>query len=229
MAGDNGNDNPVTRSSNGFFASHVGINCYNDFIRLTPEVEHLTFKADCCNEDDFVALDLTRFHDLKELHVKEGSLKNVMDLKLHGLTKLETIDVGSNCFSERDCSVLEIMNCSSLTTITVGNNSFKWVKGLKMANLTKLNAVSFGEGSFSSSRNGTFEMRYCRGNNASIEFKKGSFKQWNEFIISDCSLFKICIRRDCFTRNHYTVFNSGIVNRLCDYHRHLLLGETHHW
>ena len=111
----------------------------------------------------------------------------------------------------------------------MGNNSFKCVKELKMANLSNLSAVTFGEGSFSSSKDGAFEMRYCRGNNASIEFKKGSFNQWNEFIISDCSLFKICIRRDCFTRNQYTVFNSGIVNRLCDDHRHLLLGEAHHW
>ena len=192
-------------------------------------MECLTFEANCCNEDGDVTLDLTGFPNLKELHVKEGSLKNVKDLILNGFAALETIDIGKDCFCDRDSGVLEIMNCSSLSTITVGNNSFKCVKELKMANLSNLSAVTFGEGSFSSSKDGAFEMRYCRGNNASIEFKKGSFNQWNEFIISDCSLFKICIRRDCFTRNQYTVFNSGIVNRLCDDHRHLLLGEAHHW
>ena len=166
---------------------------------------------------------------LSSIMIGKESLKNVKDLKLNGFAALKTIEIGDDCFCDRDSGVLEIMNCSSLSTITVDNNSFKCVKELKMANLSNLSAVTFGEGSFSSSKDGAFEMRYCRGNNASIEFKKGSFNQWNEFIISDCSLFKICIRRDCFTRNQYTVFNSGIVNRLCDDHRHLLLGEAHHW
>lgn len=159
MAGDNGNDNPVTRSSNGFFASPVGISCYNDFIRLPPDVEYLTFEANCCNEDEFVTLDLTRFHNLKELHVKEGSLKNVKDLKLHGLTELETIVIG--------------------------------------------------EDSFSSSLDGSFEMRYCSISEGLI-INDGSFIHWNEFIISDCSIKKIKIGRDCFLRCEYAVFNSWL-------------------
>lgn len=139
--------------------SHVAINCYNDFIGLTPEVEHLTFEANCCNEDVFVTLDLTRFHDLKELHVKEGSLKNVKDLKLHGLKKLKTIEIG--------------------------------------------------EDSFSSSLDGSFEMRYCSISEGLI-IHNGSFMHWNEFIISDCSIKTIEIRRDCFLRCEYAVFNSWL-------------------
>lgn len=138
--------------------SQIAVNNRDEFARLPGNLTSLTITARTSDDAGFVTLDLTRFHDLKELHVEEGSLKNVKDLKLKGLQALETIDIGSTCFSERDCGVLEIMNCSSLTTITVGNNSFKWVKGLKMANLTPLNTVSFGEGSFSSSRNGTFEI-----------------------------------------------------------------------
>ena len=124
MAGDNGNDNPVTRSSNGFFASHVGINCYNDFIGLPPEVEHLTVEANCCNEDEFVTLDLTRFHDLKELHVEEGSLKNVKDLKLHGLAALETIEIGEDCFSDADNGTFEISECRKVKGVKVGKGCF---------------------------------------------------------------------------------------------------------
>lgn len=160
MAADNGNDNPVTRSSNGFFASHVAINCYNDFIGLPPEVEHLTFEANCCNEDEFVTLDLTRFHNLKELHVKEGSLKNVKDLKLHGLKKLKTIEIG--------------------------------------------------EDSFSSLVDGTFEMRYCSISEGLI-IHDGSFTNWKEFIISDCSIQGILIGRDCFLHCEYCVFNSRMT------------------
>ena len=104
--------------------SHVGINCYNDFIGLPPEVEHLTVEANCCNEDGFVTLDLTRFHVLKELHVEDGSLKNVKDLKLNGFAKLETIEIGKDCFSDADNDTFEVKNCESLKTITIGESCF---------------------------------------------------------------------------------------------------------
>ena len=104
--------------------SHVGINCYNDFIGLPPEVEHLTVEANCCNEDGFVTLDLTRFHNLKRLHVMDGSLKKVKDLKLDGLTKLESIEVGKDCFSEAASGTFEVKNCESLKTIAIGESCF---------------------------------------------------------------------------------------------------------
>ena len=150
---------PVTRSSNGFLSSPVGINCFGDYNQLPPEVEHLTVEANCCNEDEFVTLDLTRFHNLKELHVEEGSLKNVKDLKLHGLTELETIVIGKD--------------------------------------------------SFSSSLDGSFEMRYCSISEG-LFINDGSFIHWNEFIMSDCSIKKIKIGRDCFLRCEYAVFNSWL-------------------
>ena len=119
-----GNGNPVTRSSNGFLSSPVGINCFGDYNRLPAEVEHLTFEANCCNEDEFVTLDLTRFHDLKELHVKAGSLKNVKDLKLNGFAKLEMIDIGKDCFSDGDNGTFEVKNCGLLKTIAIGESCF---------------------------------------------------------------------------------------------------------
>ena len=81
------------------------------------------------------------------------------------------------------------------------------MKELKMANLIHLNTVTIGKGSFSASMNGIFEMRYC---NISSELiiEEGSFRHWNEFIISDCSIQKIEIGRDCFLRCEYSVFNS---------------------
>ena len=87
-------------------------------------MEHLTFKANCCNEDEFVTLDLTRFHDLKELHVEEGSLKNVKDLKLHGLAALDTIEIGEDCFSDADNGTFEISECSGLKEVKVGKGCF---------------------------------------------------------------------------------------------------------
>lgn len=141
--------------------SHIAVNNLDEFAHLPGALTSLIITANTSDDVGFVTLDLTRFHDLKELHVEEGSLKNVKDLKLHGLKKLKTIEIG--------------------------------------------------EDSFSSSVDGTFEMRYCSISEG-LFINDGSFMHWNEFIISDCSIKKIEIGRDCFMRCEYTVFNSRLLS-----------------
>ena len=71
-----------------------------------------------------MTLDLTGFPNLKELHVKEGSLKNVKDLKLHGLKKLETIDIGEDSFSSSVDGTFEMRYCSISEGLIIHNGSF---------------------------------------------------------------------------------------------------------
>lgn len=99
---------------------------------------------------------------------------------------------------------------NALQSFTVGSYSFVWVKELKMANLAHLNTVTIGKGAFSSSKDGLFEMRYC-GILEKLKIEDGSFRHWNEFIISDCSIQKIEIGRDCFLQCEYSVFSSRLV------------------
>ena len=96
---------------------------------------------------------------------------------------------------------------NELQSFTVGSYSFVWVKELKMANLACLNTVTIKKGAFSSSKDGLFEMRYCK-ELEKLAIGEGSFRHWNEFIISDCSIQKIEIGRDCFMQCEYCVFNS---------------------
>lgn len=140
--------------------SHIAVNNLDEFAHLPGALTSLIITANTSDDVGFVTLDLTRFHDLKELHVKAGSLKNVRDLKLHGLKKLKTIVIG--------------------------------------------------EDSFSSSVDGTFEMRYCSISEELI-IHDGSFTNWKEFIISDCSIQGILIGRDCFLYYEYCVFNSRMT------------------
>ena len=99
---------------------------------------------------------------------------------------------------------------NELQSFTVGSYSFVWVKELKMANLIHLNTVTIGRGAFSSSKDGTLEMRYCKVSGG-LNIGEGSFRHWNEFIISDCSIQKIEIGRDCFLQCEYSVFSSRLV------------------
>lgn len=139
--------------------SHIAVNNLDEFAHLPGALTSLIITANTSDDVGFVTLDLSRFRSLKELHVERGSLKKVKDLKLHGLTELETIDIGEDSFSSVD---------------------------------------------------GSFEMRYCSISKGLI-IHDGSFMHWNEFIISDCSIQKIEIGRDCFMRCEYTVFNSRLV------------------
>ena len=53
-------------------------------------------------------------------------------------------------------------------------------------------------------------LKYCK-ELEKLAIGEGSFRHWNEFIISDCSIQQIDIGRDCFMRCEYTVFNSRLV------------------
>ena len=104
--------------------------------------------------------------------------------------------------------VLLKIELEKLKSFTVGSYSFVWVKELKMANLIHLETATINEGAFSSSKDGLFEMRFCK-DIEKLVIGEGSFRHWNEFIISDCSIQKI--GRDCFLQCEYSVFHSRLM------------------
>ena len=135
------------------------------------------------------------------------------------MASLEEIEIGDESFRGSPDEVCELklnsirfivmlhIELKKLHSFKAGSRSFEWMKELKMANLIHLNTVTLGKGSFSASMNGIFEMRYCTISNK-LYIGEGSFRHWNEFIISDCSIQKIEIGRNCFLRCEYSVFNS---------------------
>ena len=60
------------------------------------EVEIIQIPQGSFNEDN--TIDLTQYHNLKELHVGNGSLQNVKELVLKGLESLDTVEIGDGCF-----------------------------------------------------------------------------------------------------------------------------------
>ena len=104
--------------------SQIAVNNRDEFARLPGSLTSLTITARTSDDAGFVTLDLTRFHDLKELHVKEGSLKNVKDLKLHGLKKLKTIEIGEDSFSSSLDGSFEMRYCSISEGLIIHNGSF---------------------------------------------------------------------------------------------------------
>ena len=67
---------------------------------------------------------MTGYHNLKELHVENGSLKNVKQFVLKGLALLERVDIENDCFSDSDGGSFEITNCRSLVEVKVGSGCF---------------------------------------------------------------------------------------------------------
>ena len=104
--------------------SHIAVNNRDEFAYLPGALTSLIITANTSDDVGFVTLDLTRFHNLKRLHVMDGSLKKVKDLKLDGLAKLESIEVGKDCFSKAVSGTFEVKNCESLKTIAIGESCF---------------------------------------------------------------------------------------------------------
>ena len=106
------------------FLSRVAVKSKANFDELQNTVEKLTFCCQSCNDDDFVTLDLTRFRSLKEVHIKNGSLKNVKDLIIRGLDTLEQVNIEGGCFSDTESGAFEISKCRRLTKVKVGSKCF---------------------------------------------------------------------------------------------------------
>lgn len=73
--------------------AHTLADVYRD-----KEVTELWIAEGGCNREEETTLDLTDYHNLKKLHVGSGSLQNVKELVLKGLSSLETVDIRDGCF-----------------------------------------------------------------------------------------------------------------------------------
>mgnify|MGYP006875294487 CR=1 FL=1 len=73
--------------------AHVLADVYRD-----KGVTQLWITERGCNGEEETTLDLTEYQNLKKLHVGNGSLNNVKELVLKGLSSLETVEIGDGCF-----------------------------------------------------------------------------------------------------------------------------------
>ena len=99
--------------------------------RLDSSYCIIVVKNNTCNESNMLLLDLTRFVNLRELIVGDESLMYVNEVKLIGLSELESVEIGMNSFTQHKNGHgydpnrhFYLKNCPKLKSLKVGRYSF---------------------------------------------------------------------------------------------------------
>ena len=122
---------------------------------LNKEVEVIEVKSGSCNHPDITLCDWDVCAKLKELHIGDRCLENVIAFVLKDLVKLERVEIGCSCFTKAK-GRMEVSGCGLLKSVKIGKDSCgKWSEFV-MRNCG-VEEVEIGDGCFADCENTVFE------------------------------------------------------------------------
>ena len=129
-------------------------------VRITPEmavfhnhIEELIVSDESCNGEEMRLLDLRLMPFLKTLRVKYECFTYVEEVKLIGLSELESVVIGENSFYFYDstlCYCFCVKNCPKLKSLKMGKHSFVRYSTCVIENVNALEVIEIGDSSIDS-------------------------------------------------------------------------------
>ena len=126
-----------------------------DIFDLNEEVEVVEVMSGLCNHPDITSCDWDVCSKLKELHIGDGCLENVMSFVLKDLVKLERVEIRCSCFTKAK-GRMEVSGCGLLKSVKIGRDSFEKWSGFVMRDCG-VEEVEIGDGCFMFCENTVFE------------------------------------------------------------------------
>ena len=120
---------------------------------LNSTVEEVIVDSNSCNDESFTILNLTRFVDLRIFAVSDECFKNVDEVKLIGLNRLERVEIGKNSFTKckgdwpknNPNRHFYVKNCERLRELKMGCYSFSDYSVCEIENVPSLEVIEIGE------------------------------------------------------------------------------------
>ena len=104
------------------------------------------------SQSDFSELDLSRFLQLKSLSVGDHCFTYVNEVKVIGLSELESVEIGMNSFTQHKNSSdndstrhFYLKNCPSLRELRIGRYSFSDYSVCEIKNVDALEVIEIGD------------------------------------------------------------------------------------
>ncbi|KAM7453842.1 hypothetical protein BLSTO_05405 [Blastocystis sp. subtype 1] len=142
---------------------------------LHNHIEELIVENNSCNGPEWAALDLSFMPNLKKLEVGDECFEYVNEVKLIGLSQLDSVVIGDNCFTKEKSDWPEynaygrfyLKNCERLRELMIGCYSFSDYSVCEIENLPSLEVIEMGERVYwDESSNGSYNFYF-----ASLELK----------------------------------------------------------
>ena len=124
----------------------------NDLNALSSTVTEIIVENRCCRDPSFTVLDLTRFTNVRRIVIGDEAFMYVKEVKLIGLSKLESVEIGVNSFTQHKNSWSNdpnrhfyLKNCPKLKSLKMGRYSFSDYSVIEIENVDALEVIEMGD------------------------------------------------------------------------------------
>ena len=131
------------------------ISCKRDWDCVDKRVGVIEVSDGCCNEEGLKELDLSGFVNLRELKVGNECFANVNEVKLIGLSELESVCIGVQSFTKHKNGAgndpnrhFYLKNCPKLKSLKIGYHSFSDYTVCEIENVNALEVIEMGDDNF---------------------------------------------------------------------------------
>lgn len=119
---------------------------------VSKDMTELVVRKGQCNGEKITVLDLRVFPQLREMRVGDECFENVKEVKVIGLSELESVVVGENSFTKRKNSGgydsnhrFYLKNCEKLRELKMGRYSFSDYSVFAIEKVDGLEVMEIGE------------------------------------------------------------------------------------
>ena len=105
-----------------------------------------------CNANTITDLDLSKYLNLKNVVIGDGSFMYVTEVSIIGLRDLESVEIGMNSFTKNKNSAgndpnrhFYLKNCPKLKSLKIGRYSFSDYTVIEIENVDALEVIEMGE------------------------------------------------------------------------------------
>ena len=130
----------------------VTVTSWNQLNSLNTKVSEITIPSNSLNDASLTVLDLSRFRRLKRLVIGNECFMYVDEVKLIGLSELESVEIGMNSFTKNKNWYgndpnrhFYLKNCPKLKSLKMGRYSFSDYTVCEIENVDALEEIEMGE------------------------------------------------------------------------------------
>ena len=132
----------LSRLDIGALAQYFGYNECWSVRRVPASTTSVVIRNFDCTLAQF---DFSRYPELRTLSVGDMSCSFVNELKLIGMSKLESVEIGATSFDTESGGQFYVKNCPKLKTLQIGRFSFSDYSVCEMSALPSLETIDMGE------------------------------------------------------------------------------------
>ena len=112
---------------------------------IRPEtVTEIRIGSGECNSKWLTVLSLSQYKNLKSVVIGYGSYQYVNELKMIGLSELESVEIGMNSFKSSN-GHFYLKNCPGLKSLKIGSLSFSDYSVCEIEDVDALESIGIGE------------------------------------------------------------------------------------